>query len=382
MTVEIQRQIYAAVKSGDVAETANLLKQYPELIDEPAAGLTWLDRAASASDMKMVRMLLELGANINPLGRIRPDGPLSRAVSSANLETIKYLLDQGANPNAGRLLIGAMNRGENAFEVVKLLVEYGVDVNQCFQCFGEDGFKATALSWAIDSQLDEIAQYLRSHGAQLPPSDKTVKQPQAWDEEVVEFFRQKYGSVRKQSLHSVIPESLPITVHVVEPSVERNQLILFTTGVASKAIAGQPDLNRCAELIIHLPSNWPLDSKSLKQMRHAWPVQWLKLIGGAFHDIGNPIQGPFNIIANGDPATPIAPGLKFDSMLVVEEPSSEGLFFCEDGKEVHFYTLYPLYPEERLLEKAEGIESLLALFYSQNISTVVDINRPNVATHD
>jgi len=48
-------------------------------------------------------------------------------------------------------------------------------------------------------------------------------------------------------------------------------------------------------------------------------------------------------------------------------------------RRVWFYSLYPIYTEERDLEKEKGTEHLVRLFQKHNISTVIDVHRPNVA---
>ena len=52
---------------------------------------------------------------------------------------------------------------------------------------------------------------------------------------------------------------------------------------------------------------------------------------------------------------------------------------CRDGREVLLYSLFPLYTEERDLEKAQGIEPLFHHLTAANVSMVVDPGRVNSA---
>jgi hypothetical protein len=51
----------------------------------------------------------------------------------------------------------------------------------------------------------------------------------------------------------------------------------------------------------------------------------------------------------------------------------------DDGKRIHFYTVTPLYTEERDFEKQHGIVPLLERLHASGASTVVDLHRKNVA---
>ena len=50
---------------------------------------------------------------------------------------------------------------------------------------------------------------------------------------------------------------------------------------------------------------------------------------------------------------------------------------CRD-RAVQLYQLLPLYTEERALEISQGLPALLQALDRNNISWVVDLNRPNV----
>jgi hypothetical protein len=169
---EVSQQMYAAVREGRVSEARQLLSLHPELRTTGGIFPTWLHDASSAGHVEMVRMMTDEGFDVNARGKNRPDGPLSCTLEDGHVAAARLLLDHGASPHVGRLLIGALNCDDPgiSFELVKRLVEHGVDVNQCWR-FGDEehGPLFNALSWAIDGEREEIAGYLRAHGATLPP---------------------------------------------------------------------------------------------------------------------------------------------------------------------------------------------------------------------
>jgi hypothetical protein len=51
-----------------------------------------------------------------------------------------------------------------------------------------------------------------------------------------------------------------------------------------------------------------------------------------------------------------------------------------DGQTIQLYRLTPVYPEERDLERREGLPALLRAFDKHDVPFIVDLNRKNVAT--
>jgi hypothetical protein len=66
-------------------------------------------------------------------------------------------------------------------------------------------------------------------------------------------------------------------------------------------------------------------------------------------------------------------------MLALTEESEFGWLNLPDGRRVAFYSLYPLYTEERDLEKKKGTKHVVELFQKYKISKVVNVERLNVA---
>lgn len=173
-----------------------------------------------------------------------------------------------------------------------------------------------------------------------------------------------------------------VTINVVLPRPDRDSVILVTTGMSDRAqvVPSGADEYRFTELMIQLPSDWPLDMQSLADPRNGWPFEWLRRIAAYPADSGTWLGGPFAIIANGEPAEPFAPGTDLSCMLLLRENGDAGTVRCGDGRLVVLYSMFPLYSEERDLEKAEGMASLLGRFQEHELTLVVDPARVNVAT--
>ena len=164
-------------------------------------GFTALHHAASDSNgAEMVRALLAHGAHPNP--RTTRDSreyvyagvnltgatPLFLAASRGNVETVRALLAGGADPfittEKGTTPLHVATWGgspyfrdwtedekKNLFDITKLLVELGGDVNST----GEHGW--TALHGAAYKGVDGVVRFLVEHGARMDVFDEYGQTP-------------------------------------------------------------------------------------------------------------------------------------------------------------------------------------------------------------
>jgi ankyrin repeat protein len=96
-----------------------------EIREFPGRIATALSTASYRGDMKMVRMLLDNGADVNA-SRLRVSA-LEQAALNGHMETVKILLVKGSEIH-GALLGSAFYGSE---PIVKLLLSHGADVNFC-----------------------------------------------------------------------------------------------------------------------------------------------------------------------------------------------------------------------------------------------------------
>ena len=271
-----------AVRSGDADAVRRILKEHPEELTEfPGAASSWMHYAADMGHKCVIDVFLEAGLDVNWTRRDPGHTALVGAVNSGQYDAAKYLLSRGANPSLGRALIAALNSETNSFEMVKLLVENGVDVNQAWRFGDEDhGPLFNALSWAIDCERPDIAEYLRAHGAVMPPTEEKPSYATAADE-IVAYFQRRFGTADKKSLREIVPTNeSPVLIHRIGPTKDRDSIILFTTGMSDEpmTVPEGADEFRYAELMIELPKGWPLSGKVLKEANNRWPINWLRRI--------------------------------------------------------------------------------------------------------
>lgn len=371
--------VNAAISSGDVRRLRWFFAEHPQYVERWPGGIGGMLRSAAHHDqIEVAKMLLEMGVNINDAQMPEESTALSSAISFAGPEMAQFLLSRGADPNIGRPIIGAINRDpeELGLKLVQLLVEHGADVNQTFLWFNDPDVAFTPLEWAQDKP--SIAAYLRSKGA--VEREKKLQENAALKtlaDEVVAYFDEHFGPPRPQAQIEIVPSGPPIAVHVIPAADGRTHVTFFTTGMSEHPMQAPEgiDDHRFAEIFIQLPADWPTDQKALATEQHGWPLRWLRSIAQYPHQNQTWLGGPVTIIANDDPPRPLAPGLMFTSVLLMANQS----FTSRDGRTIYLYRMMPLYTEERVLELNDGIAALMRAFDKLEISSVVDLNRPNVA---
>lgn len=378
--------MYAAIKAGDADTVHELIRTHPDLLFErPFMGDSWLHTAADCTSIEVIDALLDAGLDVNVLRRGGEETPLSYAVSLGTLETTKHFLRRGANPNLDRQLIGAINREDDSLSFVKLLVEHGVDVNQCWR-FGEDEPSSpvfNALSWAIAAEKDEVVQYLRAHGAVMPEETGQLykKAPATTRELVLAFFEQKFGKPQAGAFTAIVSAEADVQFGLIPATPGRDYQTLFTIGMSEqlmKVPRGSEDF-RYAELVMHLPSDWPLDKVALKQERYRWPLVWLNKIARYPHTHQTWLGGAIALLSNGDPPRPLAAGCPFKALLLAAQYDQVGVIQCDDQRVIQVYTLIPLYQEERQLEISQGLPELFRRMDRAGVGKVVNLQRANVA---
>lgn len=382
MNSDLQRSIRDTIRSGNVEKVRAMLQEHPDLINPANPSLTWMEVAAysesvaAAGGLQMILMLIDLGCDINASG-LTQLSPLSSIVSEGNINVARCLLENGADPNLNRAVISAVNDGKrNSLELLKLLEQYGADLHRCFP-LGNTGKEINALSMAMLYKKQDVVEYLKSKGAQLPGEKGKPTAPKTYSDQVIDYFAKHFGEVQPLSLIEIVPISAKIAIHVIPATAQRNHTTLFTVGMSSRAMrvpSTESDDYRFAELFIQLPGNWPLDKKALADLQTGWPIHWLRRVSSYPDRENSWLGGPVAIWANGDPPEPIAPGSSFTSMLLLAERHVQ----VSEREKIQLYRLIPLYSEERNLEITFGISSLMRAFDNHETPFVFDPNRPNV----
>lgn len=182
--------------------------------------------------------------------------------------------------------------------------------------------------------------------------------------------------------HELYSPDVHIDILLIPPTDECYYYKLITKGMGAYKmevpnIVKNNDLDR-AELVIYLPPD--CNPKNIVN-EYGWVIRQLKTISRV------PIEerswlGFGHTFSHDDEAnTKFANNVNFSGMLLVDSfgKNNEELDLRLDDKgKINFYQLIPLYKEEYLYKKVNGLNALLDKFIESDVSLVVDVNRKNL----
>ena len=154
--------IHDAARNGKSADISAALSAGAD-VNESDGIATPLYLAVAGNHIEAVKLLIDRGADVNLPAKWGP--PAVIAASGCNAEILKSLLDAGANPDTVWKSVALLHRAaeKGALDCVKLLVERGADVNALTSA------RRPPIHLAIVEGHEDVAAYLRDHGAHAPP---------------------------------------------------------------------------------------------------------------------------------------------------------------------------------------------------------------------
>lgn len=187
-----------------------------------------------------------------------------------------------------------------------------------------------------------------------------------------------HGVVADEVFHEVESSDVHLDVHIAHPSEAYPWTILFTTGMSDRPMTAPAGAEGCtlAELMIHLPEDWPLDPASLRHEEHYWPIRMLKGIARFPHQYASWVWDGHTIPAGG----PVAPNTKLAGAILLHPqgvPPEAAVIETHRGA-VHLLEIHPLHENEMQLKIDRGVEALLDRFVDKDLSLIVDPKRRSV----
>lgn len=183
-------------------------------------------------------------------------------------------------------------------------------------------------------------------------------------------------------LHELASHLIGAHVYVVEPSAERPYQTLVTSGMSERPMTVPPGsgISPYAELMLCLPTDWPMTQAALQDERTGWPVRLLKQVARFPHEYGTWI-GEWHSLPNGDPAVPYAPGTPFAGVVVTPaldvSPEARTIEVA-DGTRINLLALVPLHADEVALKVSQGTNALIAVLDRGRVSELLDPTRASL----
>lgn len=157
----IARQLFSAIREGNLKKVKHLINEDNDLVEMETPLGSWLQVAAGAGKLDIIKFLVSQGADVNKFGGVSNDGALNIAASDGYVDICEYLLEKGAildteeperNP-----LFSAIHGGHT--EIAKLLIDAGIDTKVKYT--GENMKNMDALAYAREWGRNEIIELLQ-----------------------------------------------------------------------------------------------------------------------------------------------------------------------------------------------------------------------------
>jgi len=239
-----------------------------------------------------------------------------------------------------------------------------------------DGIKfGREFKGAIDSEFQSLLTGLKERympGKELPVPFL----------EIMSRHIARYIGEPEMVLHEIDSDIVHIDIHCVLPGKGRNFTTLVTSGMSDKSMITPVEASefRYAELVMYLPSTWPLDREHSRLEEYYWPVRLLKDLTKMPHMLETWL-GPGHTIANGEPAEPYAANTRMCGSVLLEpvlEPTGFRSLKASPVKTINYLLVFPLYKEEMIFTMKYGMDMLLERLEKKRISPILNICRESL----
>lgn len=241
------RDLREAIKSNDIKTVHEIHSKNPELLNHPdnrdLRSLLLL-KAETCNNDEFTKLIVNFGNEIDL------EEHLYYAIYIVNVRLVKFLLVNGAKFESHKLMRHSMfynffsrTNTETQKDMLKLLLEYGLDVSQCGSIFHQ----FILYTQKFDESALEIAEMLVSSGAPLDEVDSFGFSPLHRATfrrkiELVEFLIKRGANVNKKSKYST---TFPLYLAVLFNNVDLINLLLRNgANINEKTIDGCTVLHR------------------------------------------------------------------------------------------------------------------------------------------
>lgn len=389
----VKPELYHAIKSGDLARVTELFEP-SDLASNSYEG-SLLHAAAKYGTLDIVRFLVDSGAEVNRTPRKPP--AITFAAEKGKLDIIRYLLEKEAILDTSNILSNPLVRAakKGHAKVVQSLLTTDIDPHATYRT--PTGALENALTEAESGGHTDVVDLLKAHGCRRPiegvdkplwepPPERMVNQTPEHNRhvQIVEYMEKRFGPADANGMQELLPivDGMSVSINIIPPNEAQPHLVLFTSGMSAlpmKVPDGQEDWQH-AELVMYLPPDWVHPKDGNGDPQWMWPLLWLRKMAYHPHLNDSWLGRPAAIVSSADPPEPLGPNTEQTCLLMIPDVSYlKPPLKRADGKLVHFFTLVPLYTEERDYELKHGMKPFLRRFVDKKVPMNVVLDRSSFA---
>jgi len=280
--LNLRRELYEAVLGGEPSVINRVAKTNPAALKRGwtgGSGPGYLHLAAKKGHLRVCEALVKAGLDVNS-GADSDGVPLDAAAMAGHLDVARWLLDHGAMVDGPPTSIATPLMGaaiEGRLDVARLLLDSGAEVNREHLRLPQ-----TALDFAVVYEVKgtgqaAVADLLRKSGGIRPYTER-----HDWSgvpgQTYIEHVEGALGAFANPLMLSSFERGKRKTsIRKIRIPKKYDYQLLFTVGLAHSGV----------ELVLCLPSAWPLNRATLEIDRFRWPVDFLAGVArGQDNDLG------------------------------------------------------------------------------------------------
>ena len=386
-------ELREAVLIGDL-DALKASFEYADLGSNEYYGASLLHLAARRGGLAIVQFLVEKGAELNRRGGTFQAPAVTYSAEDGAVDVTEFLVEAGAKLDISHALRNPLMRAakEGQSDVVAYLLTTSIDPHATYRL--PTGALQNAYTEAENSRNQEVIDLLAAHGCRRPvegvdkplwePSpDRMINQTPEFKrhQQITAYMESKFGPADPNGMQELLPvvEGMSVSINIIPPNDKHRFMVLFTSGMSGRPMnvpEGQEEW-QFAELVIHLPADWPHPADASRDPNCMWPLKWLRKMAYYPHLENTWLGRPAAIVSSADPPEPLGPNTSQTCLMMIPDFSNLKVpLQREDGKPVHFFTLVPLYTEERDYELQHGMRPFLERLVEQKVPMTVVLDRP------
>jgi hypothetical protein len=204
---------------------------------------------------------------------------------------------------------------------------------------------------------------------------------------MTEHFEKILGPVRVV-FHETDSTFVHVDIHQIEYEEGDDAVTYFTTGMGEHPMNVPPEVEdpeeyRYAELVMHMPPEYPRDLATLQQPQYWWPFNLMQSLARIPHERESWVWGG-HTIRNNPEADPLPGDSAFAAALVCPSyllPDDEEVVELPDGRRIVLLTIAFIYAEEYEFCLTHGSEAFFDHLENSGLSPfdflVFNPERPN-----
>lgn len=206
-----------------------------------------------------------------------------------------------------------------------------------------------------------------------------VKNDEFASGELINHLRENIGEPSFVNMEGFM-QDINIDLIVFEANTNRNYHTIVTSGMSNYSSNVEEGCEewKYTELIMYLPSEWPLRQADIQDELY-WPFGWLRKLGKFTFDH----QTWFcygDSIPNGDPPQLLSNNNPFTGFMLLPPINENPDFFTlkTPDKEIQFLVVFPVFLEEMNFLRNNEFTLLLEKFDDCHINDIINLQRVNV----